>query len=312
MPDRGKISQEFKMSWEELWSFHNSHCAVYELLPKLLPKYLEYIYIPTDKYEEWQEEQISKTEKIDVNEQQSITYGVLVLQPSSNTKIHYLIHLKKLSEHSISLSREQVFVNDAAPDLVLEKMMDLASTALYPLEISVDEHGAIDKIGNAQEIKSRWKKNTLPSIQQYYAGDVAANLVRKMDSFYEKIDTSPSLLEKEFFLQLFLFLKINLQETSRETADLSIYLPVVPRKITYQTIIGPRNRSASADQMLVEIRGHQKKDYRSTSSVGNISLDISISRRTHAITAITGMLSAEENNQEKQIFVEIYEMNEYI
>lgn len=43
------LSREYDLSKEELIAFHNQHCALHEIIPGNLPKYLKYIYIPADK-----------------------------------------------------------------------------------------------------------------------------------------------------------------------------------------------------------------------------------------------------------------------
>lgn len=43
------LSDEYGMTAEELVDFHNRHCSISQLLNISLPKYVEYIYIPSEK-----------------------------------------------------------------------------------------------------------------------------------------------------------------------------------------------------------------------------------------------------------------------
>jgi hypothetical protein len=45
-----EIGEEYAMSVQEIVNFHNKHCRLQDLLTVNIPKYVEYLYLPTERY----------------------------------------------------------------------------------------------------------------------------------------------------------------------------------------------------------------------------------------------------------------------
>ena len=83
-----EFSGEYEMTPEELIGFHNRHCSFQELLTLSLPKYVEYVYIPSDKFE-IRDRKLLKSTTLDLPAVSSEKiYGVVIKFLPKDLQIH--------------------------------------------------------------------------------------------------------------------------------------------------------------------------------------------------------------------------------
>ncbi|MDN3693005.1 hypothetical protein QWZ06_12290 [Chryseobacterium tructae] len=197
--DLDSLSREYDISKEELIAFHNQHCALHEIIPGNLPKYLKYIYIPAEKKSKWKEKSLLISQITLPDTLEESTYGILITTLLPETKIQYLVDIQRKRELIVSVVRRKMYINDQEIELMVEKLMETASEALYPLQISLKKDGRTEEILNGNEIRKRWKEEYYPKIQEYYVGEAADEIIEKLNRFYEKMSGSTEALHYNLF-----------------------------------------------------------------------------------------------------------------
>ncbi|WP_312079520.1 hypothetical protein [Chryseobacterium sp.] len=131
-----ELSAEYEMSSEELVTFHNKHCGFQELLTLSLPKYVEYVYIPLDKFKT-RERKLLKSSTLHLPSVSSEKiYGVVIKFLPKELQIHYKIKVKRTPFY-LELNKEKTYINNKEIDKVIEQLFEKAEQVLYPLQISV-------------------------------------------------------------------------------------------------------------------------------------------------------------------------------
>ncbi|MDQ8014869.1 MAG: hypothetical protein REI96_20645, partial [Flavobacterium nitrogenifigens] len=113
-------------------------------------------------------------------------------------KVHFTSEVEFLREQDnhfiVKLQINQVYVNDKAPNLVIEEFASEISKVLYPIVLCLTDRGAIHSILNVEDIQRRWK-DLKPSILKYYKG---GNVIQRLIYSFEKSIGSESLLRRSF------------------------------------------------------------------------------------------------------------------
>jgi hypothetical protein len=137
------------------------------------------------------------------------TYG-FVLQNFENkepkNKVHYEIEVqyvtKKNQNFVFEINRKQVYINNLAPELMLEQLADMAGKVIYPIQIATNRFGQIDSIANYESIAQRWvaeKQNLL----DYYQGAIAERIINNIEELLLNEDELKQSLYKNWFFSLY-------------------------------------------------------------------------------------------------------------
>jgi len=310
--DIDSISKEYNISKHELISFHNRNCALHELLPESLPKYISSIYIPVEKYNTWKEKQLPASRITIPGASEKLTYGVLITQQSSELQMDYLIDIQRQTENKISISRQKLYVNDQEVGMMVEKMMETAGEALYPLQLSLNKKGKPDKIENAEEIQTRWTETYRPKVKQYYVGEVTDGLVARFDHFYENIANGAGSLQRNIFYPLFFMPIYDSYPDYQKKERLDFYFPSFGETVSYDAVFSLQRIFTDRGRIVVQVKGEQYYDEISLDEdKGKIDLVYQLDKAGN-IFSITGALSTFYDNQEIKIDIEIYRQESYL
>lgn len=159
-------------------------------------------------------------------------YGVVLrfLQGGKETKVHYEADFFSPFAASdgtfqLSLQKHQVFVNDRAPDSIMDILADACGKVLYPILFKGGPGAALRGILNGDTIRARWADAAL-ALYEYYTGDVATNILSAMERAVASDARIFDALREDWLLAL-LFAPIFQHYTSHEaTAD--FLLPLIP------------------------------------------------------------------------------------
>lgn len=138
---------------------------------------------------------------------QSRTYG-FVCQNFENdnllSTLHYKVNIVCIESYdeniiSLEINRQQIYIDNLAPDVKIEQIADACSQAIFPIRIDVTKEGNFIDITNHHDIKERW-----PSIKEklskYYRGDIFPEIIRKTETVLNnKILLSESICKTWFF-----------------------------------------------------------------------------------------------------------------
>lgn len=190
-------------------AYHNRYCELSDLVELGLPiRRAEYILLPPLQLEtdtQLAESNTPKKIKLgDNNNLRLITsnglrqkYGTIILYKENNqviNKVHFTSQIEFLKKHNdftiVEYQINQVYINNKEPEMVIEKLADKTSKALYPIVMSLNKNGEIHEILNIEAIQKRWEA-LKPSILEYYkGGDVITNL---LSSFERSIQSASRL-----------------------------------------------------------------------------------------------------------------------
>ncbi len=307
------LSEEYGISKEELILFHNQNCKLHELLPEKLPKYISHIYLPVDKYSEWKGKQLLSTH-IEIPEfSGDFVYGVSIVQQPSDLKMHYLVDVKRTSENRISISRQKLYVNDEEVNLMVEKLIEIAGEALYPIHFSLDSKGGLEKINNAEEIKARWKEIYLPKIRERYVGEISEEMVAKFNRFYENLENAISSLQRNIFYSIFFLPLYDRYPNYQKEEQVEFYFSNHGESVIYDAVFSLQKTYTHRDKILIHVMGDQYYEEISLDeNKGKVDLAYELDKRTQNIFSITGKLSTFYDDQETKIFIEIYRQESYL
>ena len=306
------ISKEYDISKHDLISFHNRNCALHELLPEQLPKYISSIYIPVEKYNQWKEKQLPASRIHLPGASEKLTYGVLIRQQPSELQMDYLIDIQRQAENKISVSRQKLYVNSNEVGMMVEKMMESAGEALYPIKMSLNKRGKPERIDNAEEIQARWTDVCRPGIRQYYVGEVADGLIARFDHFYENIEKNIESLQRNIFYPLFFMSLYDSYPDYQKKERLDFYFPSFGETVFYDAVFSLQKIFTDRGRMIVQIKGEQYYDEISLDEdKGKIDLVYQLDKGGN-IFSLTGTLSTFYDNQEIKIGIEMYRQESYV
>lgn len=301
------LCDEYGMTAAELVSFHNAHCGISELLSISLPKYVEHIYIPSDKFK-IRESRLLKSTALDIPVKPSEKiYGVIIRFLPKNLQIHYKIKIKRTPAY-LELAKEKTYVNNHGIDKIIEQLFEKAEQVLYPLQIVPGSTGSLQIILNKEDIAQRWKTEAFPKLKEYYQSETTDQILSQMDQAYADIDEKKNLFNRNIFYQLF-FLPVYRGYPNFSRKDsLQIYFSSLSRNAGYDVEYSLNKEYTRSNKIALKITGTEEADIFSKSrSKGQIDLLYKFERETREIFSINGTISTFENGQEYLIDFQVYE-----
>jgi len=302
-----EFSEEYKMTPEEFLNFHNKNCNFQELLTLSLPKYVEYVYIPSDKFE-IRDQKLLKSATLDLSAVSSEKiYGVVIRFLPKDLQIHYRIKIKRTSFH-LELTKEKTYVNNQEIDKIIEQLFEKAEQVLYPLQVSVKKNGGLDNIINHEEIAKRWKTDCLPKLKDYYQSETTDQILTEMDLAYANLNLKKEMFERNIFYKLF-FLPIYGSYPQFFKKDfLQVYFSGLSQDIGYETEFVLNKEYTRGNKIALKITGTEEENlFNKNRTKGEANLLYKLNKETGEIFSITGYLSTFEKNTEYKIDFQLYE-----
>lgn len=134
------------------------------------------------------------------------TYGV-VLHFDNKTKVHFKAEVscrRQIDEvhYLFEVNRQQVYINQKEPDLLIERLSDDLGKVLYPLSLVVNHEGFIESIANHPDLLQRWEQRR-PDLERYYTGKIAEDIISRMDKAMRQESVIRNKLRQDWFLAMF-------------------------------------------------------------------------------------------------------------
>lgn len=302
-----EFSAEYEMTPEEFLNFHNKHCSFQELLTLSLPKYVEYVYIPADKFE-IRDQKLLKSTTLDLPVVSSEkTYGVVIKFLPKNLQIHYRIKIKRTPFH-LELTKEKTYVNNQEIDKVIEQLFEKAEQVMYPLQISVKKNGVLENIINHEEIAKRWKADCLPKMKDYYQSETTDQILTQMDKAYANLNLKKEMLGRNLFYKLFFLPVYGSYPQFFKKDFLQVYFSGLAQEIGYKTELVLNKEYTRGNKIALKIKGTEDENlFNKNRTKGEANLLYKLNKDTGEIFSITGYLSTFEKNTEYKIDFQLYE-----
>lgn len=304
-----EFSAEYEMTTEELLSFHNKHCSFQELLTLSLPKYVEYVYIPSDKFET-RDQKLLKSTTLDLPVVSSEkTYGVIIKFLPKNLQIHYRVKIKRTPFH-LELTKEKTYVNNQEIDKVIEQLFEKAEQVLYPLQMSVKKDGGLENIINHEEIAKRWKADCLPKMKDYYQSETTDQILKQLDLAYANLNLKKEMFERNIFYKLF-FLPVFRGYTRYEAStDLNVYFSSLNKNVQYNTKYLLNKEYTKGGKIALKIEGNEEENgFNKGENKGELNFLYKLEKNTYEIFSIAGYCTVYEREQEHKVHFEMYKLN---
>lgn len=242
-------------------------------------------------------------------------YGVIFKYIKSEddfTQIHFTVDVAYKGQshngkHHFNINRKQVYINETAPDLVIEQLAEKAGSCLYPMEISTSDEGPFEEIINFEEIKKRWDSKK-EELQNYYKGEIAEKIIANLDRVYSSKNKMEMAMNDDLFFTLF-FMPIYRKHVERK-AEYKKEIVFVPFEmpISYDIIQEVDKFLTVSKKQKISLKGYTAK---SEANLPELQLDYKINNETKSLFSIIGSVNlAKEKGLSQKIEIEIYQLNE--
>lgn len=303
-----EFSQKYEMTPTEVVSFHNSHCRLQELLTLTLPKYIEYVYVPSKNYRN-RDLQVLKSTILDLPANNTEkTYGVIIKFLPKELQMHYEITVKRTAI-AVELVKAKTYVNNQEIDQTIEQLFEKAEQVLYPLQLSLTRNGGLNKILNSEQISNRWKNDCRPKLAEYYHAETADEILSKLDKAFENVDAKRELLNRTLFYKLF-FLPVYTSYRDFTKQDfLKIFFSSISSEVYYNLFFKLEKEFTRGNKIALRLDGEEEENiFNTLKKRGKIELLYKFNRETLEVFSITGTMSAFENDIENVIEFQMYEL----
>lgn len=303
-----EVSEEYGIDIKELWDFHNSHCTISEFLPLSLPQLIDCIYLPKDIYEKRQTEILPSTTISYPKNSNSKTYGVIIKFEHKDVQIHYKIHVKR--EHFlVELQKEKSYINNQEVSKVAEQIFEKAEEVLYPLKISVEKNGGFQKIENTKEISQRWTGQYYQKLSEYYVGEVADEILSKINSSFKNLEARSELLSNSIFYQIFFFPVYQTYPNFANNGETNIFFADLEANVSYDIQYLLNREFTRGNKIALKITGLEQEDiFNRNKEKGQLDLLFKFDKENYNLFSITGFVTAFDDKKELKIDFQLYEL----
>ncbi|WP_118975052.1 hypothetical protein [Taibaiella koreensis] len=246
------------------------------------------------------------------------TYGVMI-RFDDKTRIHYETEVSLWPGEEgflFQVDRRQVYINDHAPDLIIDKLADDLGKVLYPLRLHTDHQGKLLGIANGEALRQRWQQQK-DLLLQYYKGDLVDKAILEMDQVLKQEKSILLRLKDDWFYSLFFSGIYGLRAYDfREKTIMA--LPVIPfgpplqyavtREITEQhtetkcLVIeckGSLEEQRSAEDIALkhQIPVYKLMNGKATEAEGEVKIAYRLYHKDFSIRSVTGESSFKDPDQ---------------
>lgn len=305
-----EFSQEYGMTEEEIRAFHNQHCEIHELLPNALAKHVEYVYLPSKNVSERKEKLIKSPDLILPGNVSEKKYGIMMKFPLTSLQMHYTVLVKRLPGGTVEFHKEKTWVNNQEIEKQIEQLAEKASQALYPLQTAQNNDGSFAGIKNGKEIISRWESDVRPKLDQYYKGEVAEKIIKKVDRSFQQLEKNSSFMQKNAFFNLYFQPVYRFYSGFSAKQKFSFYFPKADILADYDAEFTLDKEYTRSNKIAMRIEGEEAEDFFNRNrKKGKVDLLYKFHREKNEIFSVTGTISCYVRETEHITQFEMFELN---
>lgn len=302
------FSKEYHISKEEIIKFHNQYCEIGEILPLHLPKYVPFLYLPRKNFENRNLEFVKTNDlqyPIGVSQKK---YGVVIKYLHSNTQIHFEVDIKR-NGYLVEISKGKNYINNTEVDNIIEKLFEKAEQAIYPLKITVDKKGSFSKIENEKKIKERWEKDYFPKLKEYYVGETAEEILKKMDLTFRNLKSRQTYFSQSIFYKVFFLPVYQSYFNYSKDGSVGFYFANLQSNIAFNVKYTLEKEYTRGNKIALRISGNEvDNEWKQKAEKGSMDWLYKFQKDTHDLFSITGSVSTFDRGKELKIEVQIFEI----
>lgn len=261
-------------------------------------------------------------------------YGMLIRHfegEQETLKLHYALSVTGTGSNTelpeVSVDREQVYINNHAPDLLAEQFANDIGKCVFPVKLSLNANGTLDKVTNEVEIRTRWN-SAKTALGQYYKGNVADAVFEQMEAQLSSGKFITANLKRDLFFALY-FQALYYNYTPGDTRSSNIHFPFVAfgTPVLFAARCTPE-ADDTGNKLVLRLTGNctDERSYKdiinrkilpsqpgANSSRGFLDLCYKLYPDTHVIYAITGIIQLSDGgNNSRSIAVELFHQREEV
>ena len=192
--------------------FHNNHCQVKDMILIELTGQKE-LYIPRIAVADQNKKvQFGRGNSIVFRPERSFSkYGVIVNLETGNNKneLKYETSVRWLKNennlHFFEIDRtSNLYLNEEEINEIADTLAYKTSKVLYPLQISVDEHGKFRQVENLSIFKERWT-TVKEEVYKEFEGDVVDKYCEKIENIIYEPEAISFYLKNDYFIRTLFF-----------------------------------------------------------------------------------------------------------
>lgn len=303
------LAIEYEIDSEKLIDFHNTHCEIFELLPKTLSKYVEFVYLPKENYEKRQAKFIASNKLELPTKSVTNEYGIILKFEPKNLQIHYKIQVER-NGYNVEVTKGKTYINNKEVEKVIEQLYEKAEKAIYPLQISIGKSGNMEKVLNEKELTRRWKEDYAPKIKEYYQSEVTDGIIKQFDKVYDDINKSKDLFERNLFYKLFFLPIFRSYQNFEYEVQTGFYFSSLNEEFVYDIKCSLDKEYTRGGKIALYLNGNEEENiFNKNREKGKLDLLYKFEKETHEIFSITGKISAFEKEQESIIDFQLYKLD---
>lgn len=238
-------------------------------------------------------------------------YGVIFKYYKNDTdytQLHFEVEVvykgqSQFGKHIFSIDKKKIFIDEKAPDLILEQFAEKAGSCLYPMDIITSDEGPFEEILNYEDVKSRWN-SAKKDLEDYYKGKIAEDMIANIDEMYLNQEKLNSTVSKDLFLTLF-FMPIYRKHTNRIAEyEKKITFLSVKKTVDYSILQQVDEYLTATKKQVIRLAGNSEK---AKSSQPELEFDYKIDNETKSIYSIKGTIDLKQlRSSIQKIEVQMY------
>lgn len=206
------IATLYGLDADTLKLFHNNHCQVKDMILIELTGQKE-LYIPRIAVADQNKKvQFGRGNSIVFRPERSFSkYGVIVNLETGNRKneLKYETSVRWLKNesnlHFFEIDRtSNLYLNEEEINEIADTLAYKTSKVLYPLQISVDEHGKFRQVENLSVFKERWT-NVKEEVYKEFEGDIVDKYCEKIENIIYEPEAISFYLKNDYFIRTLFF-----------------------------------------------------------------------------------------------------------
>ncbi len=242
-------------------------------------------------------------------------------------KIHYEVAVScteagPKDAFQMLFEKAQVYINEKAPDALLDIMADDFGKVLYPILVEADRKGQFKRIANAAGIQKRWQE-ARPALARYYTGSIAERGLAGMDRAVANEAFLTQTLRHDWLLTLLCAPVYGQYQNHKSTAEM--LLPVIPYKAPVKYALALKAEPQRTENGFIKITATGTcADRRSAAEIlkgvpvpltkeaaaaGGVTLEYKLYPHNGTLFSVTGEVTLQIPAGEKRVEVELYQLN---
>lgn len=228
------------------------------------------------------------------------------------------------------INKGQVYINNQAPEKMIDKLAEQCGKVLYPLQIRVNSAGQFSGIVNQAQIAAAWE-GIKPALQQYYTGEITAQIMSYMDL---AVSSEPHIyrsLCRDWFMALY-FADLYQPGSDIMKRGLTAALPLMPytTPVLFNVTQQPVQHNTASGSLVLQQKGNCS-DPRSVEDLmagkeiplsqqlhgihtplkGQADISYKLYQTDYSINAITGECSLQlAPGEDKKVTFTVYHLRE--